>query len=51
MNYNSNTLSVFDPSGRFLHSIGGFKNPFRISISPDGSVWMADHDNNRLVKY
>ena len=45
------TLSIFDPSGRFIHSIRGFSYPYGISVSPDGSVWVADTLNDRLVKY
>ena len=45
------SLSIFDPSGTFIHSIGGFKNLYGVSVSPDGSVWVADNGNNRLVKY
>ena len=51
VNNNSNSLAVFDPSGTFIHSIGGFSKPFGVSVSPDGSVWVADYGNNRLVKY
>ena len=50
-NYDSNSLAIFDPSGTCIHSIGGFKNPFGVSVSPDGSVWVADSSNNRLVKF
>ena len=49
--YSNGTLSIFDPSGRFIHSVGGFNRPFGVSISPDGSVWVADRNNNRLVKF
>ena len=47
----SGSLSIYDPSGRFIHSIKGFNNPYGVSISPDGSVWVADYSNSRLVKY
>ena len=49
--YSVGTLSIFDPSGRFIHSVGGFNHPFGVSVSPNGSVWVADRNNNRLVKY
>ena len=51
MNYSSGSVSIYDPSRRFIHSIGGFKHPWHVSVSPDGSVWVADYDNNRLIKY
>ena len=51
-NHRSNgTLSIFDPSGRFIHSVGGFSNQYGVSVSPDGLVLVADYGNNRLVKY
>ena len=51
MNHFSGSLSIYDPSGRFIHSIGEFKYPYGVSVSPDGSVWVADYGNIRLVKY
>ena len=51
LNWGSHSLSIYDPSGRFIHSIEGFSFPYGVSISPDGSVWVADMGNNKLVKY
>ena len=45
------TLSIFDPSGKFIHSVGLFDSQYGVSVSPDGSVWVADRKHNRLVKY
>ena len=50
-NNGSGSLSIYDPSGRFIHAIRGFKQPFGVSVSYDGSVWVGDCGNNRLVKY
>ena len=50
VNNNSNSLAIFDPSGKFVHIIKGFRSPFGVSVSPDGSVWVADSGNHRLVK-
>ena len=51
MNYSPGSVSIYDPSGRFIHSIGEFSFFYGVSVSPDGSVWVADRGNNKLVKY
>ena len=48
--YINSALSVFDQRGS-IHSIGGFNNPFGVSVADDGGVWVGDTYNNRLVKY
>ena len=50
-NNGSGSLFIYDPSGRFIHSIEGFSNPYGLSISPDGSVWVADYRNSKFTKY
>ena len=42
VNNGSKSLSIYDPSGNFIHSIVGFSNPWDVSVSPDGSIWVAD---------
>ena len=49
ISWKKNTLSVYDSSGRLVHSIGGFNHPTGVSVSPDQSVWIADAYNKRVV--
>ena len=51
VNRGSHSLSIYDPSGRFIHSIEELNCPYGVSVSLDGSVWVADLGNNRLLKY
>ena len=51
VNYSGNYLSIFNPRGNYIHSIGGFNNPIGVGVASNGSVWVADQYNNRLVKY
>ena len=48
--YARHSLSIFDPCGKFVNSIGGFNNSYGTAVAADGSLWVADKDNNRLVK-
>ena len=50
-NESGNFLSIFDPNGQCIHSIKGFNTPRGVTIAPDGSIWVADRGNKRLVKY
>ena len=49
--WSNDSLSVYNPGGELVHSIEGFNSPHEISVSPDGSVWVADTFNDRLIKY
>ena len=51
VNNSGDSLSIFDPLGNYIHSIGGFKNPVGVAVASNGSVWVADYANKRLVKY
>ena len=51
VNYSGNYLSLFDPRGNYIHSIEGFNSPIGVGVASNGSVWVADQYNNRLVKY
>ena len=51
VNYSSSSLSIFDPHGNYIHSIGGFNRPVGVAMASNGSMWVADYNNNRLVKY
>ena len=46
-----NYLSIFDPHGNYIHSIGELKKPLGVVVASDGSVWVDDCDNNRLYSY
>ncbi len=44
-------LLVYSPAGVLVHSIEGLRDPCGVSISPDGSVWVADRGDQPLLKY
>ena len=47
VNNSGDSLSIFDPHGNYIHSIGGFKNPVGVAVASNGSVWVADYANKR----
>ena len=51
VNYSGHSLSIFDSHDNYIQSIGGFKYPKGVPVISNGSVWVANKDNNRLVKY
>ena len=52
LNYNSGSLSIFDQKGQFIRSIGEHTKSWSVAISPtDGSIWLSDNTNGRLIKY
>ena len=45
-------LLVYSSVGVLVHLIEGLSNPYGVSISPDGSVWVAaNRGNQQLLKY
>ena len=50
-NRRGDSIVIFDPHGTFIRSIEGFNRPIGVTVASDGSVWVSDQDNNRLVKY
>ena len=51
VNNAGNSLTIFDPSGYCVKLIKQFIFPKGVAIAPNGSVWVADQYNDRLVKY
>ena len=51
VNNSGNSLSIFDSHGNYIHSIGEFKYPTGVAVASNGSVWVTDRANNKLVKY
>ncbi len=41
----------FSFAGEQKSSVGGFMGPRGIAVAPDGSVWVTDTGNSRVVKY
>ena len=51
VNHRGNSLFIFNPHGNYIHSIRGFSWPVGVAVASNGSVWVADKNNNRLDKY
>eukprot|EP00731_Ephydatia_muelleri_P039122 Em1124g1a len=47
-----NCLSIYDPEGNKIHTVGNLKNPFCTALDPrDGSVFIANWGANTVLKY
>ena len=47
-----NCLSIYDPEGNKIHTVGNLKNPFCTALDPrDGSVFIANYGANTVLKY
>ena len=51
VNYDTCSLVIFDPHGNYIHSIKGFNGPIGVAVTSNGSVWVADQYNHRLLKF
>lgn len=47
-----NPIFQFDPSGKLLKTFGAglFVSPHKLSVDPDGNLWMADNGDHVVVK-
>lgn len=41
----------YSPTGEWKSSVAGFMGPRGVAIGPDGSVWVTDTGNSRVIKY
>lgn len=49
----NHAIGIYSPKGEFLREIqgkGAWKDPFAISLSPDGAVFLADGDGGRVLE-
>ena len=45
-------LSIYDPEGNKIHTVGNLKNPYCTALDPrDGSVFIANYGANTVLKY
>ena len=45
-------LSIYDPEGNKIHTVGNLKNPCGTALDPrDGSVFIANYSANTVLKY
>ena len=45
-------LSIYDPEGNKIHTVGNLKNPHGTALDPrDGSVFIANYGANTVLKY
>ena len=47
-----NCLSIYDPEGNKIHTVGNLKNPYGTAVDPrDGSVFIVNYGANTVLKY
>eukprot|EP00731_Ephydatia_muelleri_P034572 Em0066g10a len=47
-----NCLSIYDPEGNKIHTVGNLKHPYGTALDPrDGSVFIANYGANTVLKY
>ena len=47
----SGKICIFSSQGNLVHTLTGLRSPDGIAIAPDGSIWVCEYGNNRLVRY
>ena len=50
--YSGHCLSIYDPEGNKILTVGNLKNPYDTALDPrDGSVFIANYGANTVLKY
>ena len=50
--YSGHCLSIYDPEGNKIHTVGNLKNPCGTALDPrDGCVFIANYSTNPVLKY
>lgn len=49
--YGSSTVIRFSSEGRYLDHVGGFNKPHMAAVADDGTIYIADTWNHRLVRF
>ena len=50
--YGGHCLSIYDPEGNKIHTVGNLKDPYGTALDPrDGSVFIANYGAKTVLKY
>ena len=50
--FSGNCLSIFDPHGNKIHTVGNLTNPFGVALDTiSGSLYVANYGAKTVLKY